>query len=631
MAQITREEWMRKFGRSTERPQPQNIVGLPPADAIAAELAYANSFAPSQEAAPNEKPVAIQEEGRTTFRRFGDTSIQGLPRGGRFEGLKADRLALDQAVQQKMQQQAIAEAIAQGAAPENLFSEALGRPVSASIASRAFEFAEVLDLAPAQAVKLAEREAVNQTIPTDAPGAPRGKRALPSNWVQAIAESGELGPDPAAQGALRAAIDGAIDVETPVEAQIRALDPYARAVEAVAMAPQQRFRDLSPGENADINAESGAGRKLRGGRRNPFNKEVKERITDPYLVPALLAEATEPVWQKDVTGQWRQSGVQPPTITVGMTPEGRKQRVFDASAVELGLLDPRAALPADMGYLRFVEPDKETSGTYGAEVNAPTLQRLGDQVHGFDAKNDMAVPRQSVPMTLGQATQDILYRNRTPIRAYRDEDLAINESGQILHRQTGTPVFLIDNQDPNAQVKDYRVGAKGQYGPGAFREFGDLVQGVTGRPVRLVVNERIQDPGLNVLQREALDASLPQDWIRTDRGDSPVYDIMQALARGASLPPADVELTPLANSPAEKAFYLESDGRGLGLQSKLQALRDAAVAQERAGMGATPEVMASIPEGARANVEAGLQAPKASPRFRAAQDFLQRFMARRAG
>lgn len=606
---------------------PQNIVGLPPADEIASELIYAQSFQQPQEAAPGERPVAIREGDRTTYRRFGDNSIQSLPRGGKYEGLEADRRVIDEAIQSKMQQQAVSDALAQGMAAEEVFSGLLERPVSPSIASRAGQYMEILGLKPAQAVKLAEREAISS-------GSPRGRVSLPANWVEAIAQSGELGPDPAAQGALRAAMEGQIDVETPVEAQARALDPYMRAAEAVAMDPRNQFQDLTPGENADINLETGAGRKLRGGRRNPFNKEVKERLSDPYLVPALLAEASEPIWQKDPAGQWRQAGVQPPTLVVGMTPEGRKQKVFDAAAVELGLLDPRAPLPADMGYLRFEEPSKEVSGTYGAEVNAPTLERFGGEVHGFDARDDIAVPRNSstsVPMTLGQATQDILYRNRTPIKPYRDEDLSIDEADQLYHRQTGTPVYLVPNQPDDLPVKDYRVGSEGIYDKKAYQEFGKLIEGVTGRPLRLVVNERLQDLGLNQLQREALEASLPGDWIKSKPGRSSAYDVMTALARGAALPPADVEITPLANAPSERAFYLEGgDGRGLGIQARLNALKEAAIAQERASVGATPDVMAQIPEGARGNVEAGLQSPKNSPRFRAAQDFLQRFLSRRA-
>lgn len=616
---------MRKYGRSAERPQPLNIVGLPPADAIAAELAYARSFEPRQEATPTEQPIAIRQGDRTTYRRFGDTSIQALPQGRQYEGMRADRQAVDQAVAQKMQQQAITEAIAGGITPEAVFSEALGRPVSPSIATRAHQFAEILDLSPNQAVKLAEREAGNDK-------SARGKRALPSNWVEAIGQSGELGPDPAAKGALWAAIDGAIDVETPIEAQIRALDPYSRAVEAVAMAPQNRFRDVSPGERVDINSETGAGRKLRGGRRNSFDKDISERLTDPYLVPVLLAEASEPVWSKDPAGQWQQIGVQPPTITVGMTPEGRKQRVFDAGAVELGLLDPRATLPADMGYLRFTEPTKEVSGSYGAEVNAPTLQRLGEEIYGFAAKDDIAAAKESVPMTLGEATQDILYRNRTPISPYRDEDLMVGESGQLFQRQTGIPVYLLDDQDPNAAVKDYRVGSPDIYDKKAYQEFGRLIEGATGRPLRIVVNERLRDEGLNELQAAALRSSLPGEWLTGRKGQPlpPAYAVMTALARGAALPPAEVELAPLANVPSERAFYLEdTNGRGLGLQSKLNALKEAAIGQERASIGATPEVMARVPEAARGNLEAGLQSPKNSPRFKAAQDFLQRFMSRR--
>lgn len=616
MAQISREEWMRKFGRSTERPQPQNIVGLPPADEIAAELAYAQSFNQPQEVNPSELPVEIREGNRTVYRRFGDTSIKALPRGGRYEGLQLDRREMDAAIQAKIIQQGVNDAIVAGTPPEIAFSQALGRPVSPSIASRAQKYAEILDLAPPQAVKLAEREALKA-------GTTRDIRVIPANWLQAIAESGELGPDPAAQGALRAAMEGVIDVETPIEAQTRALDPYMRAAEAVAMAPTQPYRTLSPGENADISLQSGAGRKLRGGRRNPFSKEVGERLSDPYLVPVLLAEASEPVWRKDNAGQWVQQGVQPPTIVVGQDPSGRKQRVFDAAAVELGLLDPRAPLPADMGYLRFAAPSKEVSGSYGAEVNAPTLERLGDELHGFAARDDIAAVRESVPMTLGQAVQDILYRHSTPIRDYRREDLLADEKDQYYHKQTGTPVFELDNQQADAPVKSYRVGSKLMYGTGAYQEFSDLIEKATGRPLRVIANEKLIDPALNQLQREALQVSLPADWIKTKEENSPIYDIMQALAKGKSLPPADVDVTVLADSPTEKAFYLQRDdkGLGLGIQQRLESLKQAAI-------GATPDVMMQIPEAARANIEAGLQAPASSPRYRAARDFLARFMAK---
>lgn len=640
---------MRLYGRPMERPMPQNIVGLPPADQVLEELAYAQSFAPQPEAAPADRPVEIRQGGRTTFRQYAGTSIEGLPRGRRGEGFELDRREADQAIQEKMQQQAVFDALAAGTDPGEVFSGVIGRPVSPSIAGRAGQYMEILNLKPAQALKLAEQEAISA-------GSPRGRVTLPSNWIQAIAESGELGPDPAAQGALRAAMQGAIDVETPVEAQTRALDPYMRAAEAVAMAPQNRFQTLSPGENADINLETGANRKLRGGKRNPMNKEVKESVSDPYLVPVLMAEASEPVWQKDSAGKWQQSGVQPPTIVVGQTPEGRKQRVFDASAVQLALLDPRAQLPAEMGYLRFAEPKKEVSGSYGAEVNAPTLQRLGDELHGFAARDDIATAKESVPMTLGQAVQDIMYRNRTPIKAYREDDLAADNAGQLYHRQTGTPVYLIPNQGEDLPVKDYRIGTPGMYNADAFREFGELIQGVTGRPLKLVTNERLRDPELNRLQRAALARSMPASWISQAgprkfgpedwrvnplpgssvsgmpnaasvpiEGNNPTYDVMTALARGASLPEADTWVTPMANAPAELAFYLDdgNDRPGLGLQSRLNALHNAALSQSRAYL------ISQIPEGARGNVEAGLQAPASSPRYKAAKDFLQRFLARR--
>jgi len=668
MAQISREEFMRRFGRPMERPQPQNIPGLPTPDEVIEGLRYVQELQGAQAPAALGRPA-----------QYASRNYVRLRPGGRGEGYAMDRAAREQAIASEMERQSVRDALASidpaspfaavaaEVSPEQVLSAALGRPVSPSIANRAKQYVEILNLTAPQAVKLAEREAL-------APNPRQASRVLPTNWVQVVADTGELGPDPAAQGLLRAAIEGAVDETTPIEAQARALDPYLQAAEAVVADSGDRYRVLTPGENAEMTAISGGGRKTTGGRRNPFNKEVKERVSDPYLVPVLLSEATEPIWRKNPGGQWEEAGKQPATIVVGQRPGGGKQRVYDASAVKIGLLDPRAELPADLGYLRRADPDKTVSGGYGREVNAPTLEQLGAELHGFAARDDLAAVSESVPMTLGQAVQDIIYRNRTPLVELPHADVAESADGRLLHRQTGVEVFPVAGRQSGGEASaTYRYGRNSEYDTAAFREFGNLIEAVTGQ--RPVVNERLQDSGLWRVQRAALDRSLSDDW-RSQRGatsfralanplpgqrpaalasaaslpvegSNPTYDLMRALARGSGLSPAETAVQPMAANPSEQAFY-----EGL-LNPQLQQLHgDALAAAGQAGarprsgswntsrvsdlnapaspsaVDYTPEIAAQIPAAARGNVEAGLQAPSDSPRFRAAQDFLARFMAR---
>lgn len=658
--QISRDEWLRQF-RSREVPMPRNIPGLPPADATIyaprpsqEELDYIASFHGQPSAAPQERPLEVRQGDRVVYKRIGDTSIESLPRGTYAERAALDRAMAQREIEREVQRQAAREALesidpnspfaaaAGGLTAQSVISEAIGRPVSESIANRAKSYVEILNLTPAQGVKLAELEAASG----DSRAA---SRALPQSWVQKIAATGELTPDPAARGLLRAAIEGVIDESTPVAAQIGALDPYVQAAVTVAQRSGEPYRELSPEENAAIASQTGFGRKLRSGRRNPNDKNVSERVDTPYLVPALLAKATEPTWSKGPNGEWVQTGVQPPTIAVAQArgPGGYpvKQRVYDAGAVELGLLDPSALLPTDLGYLRFTSPEKETSGGYGPTTNVATLQGDGREVYGFAPVDDPAAVRESVPMTLGQAVRDILYRHSVPLVDLRDEDVVQGPGGQLLHRQSGKPVYPLKNQQfPGAATTAYRIGEDRKYGLGAYQEFGDLIERLTGQ--RLVVNQRLQDPGLSQMQREALMRSLPEDWIRTQEGGNPTYDLMQALARGSSLRPGDLTGSPVVMGGPEAEFYLNAE-QGPRFAQRLQDLRTAALAaQEQAGLApragsaaggrpmaanipaVTPELLARLPEAARANVESGLAAPEGSPRRRAVDDFLARWMQR---
>lgn len=450
-------------------------------------------------------------------------------------------------------------------------------------------------------------------------------------------------------------MEGVIDESTPIEAQARAIDPYIQAVETVAGRSAEPYRDLSPQERTELNAQSGLGRKLSGGRRNPLDKEVRDRPTDPYLVPVLLAPANERYVDKTGT-----EVRQPRTLSLAPG-----QRVYDPRQVSLALLDPRATLDPALGYLRSDAPDQTVSGAYDKAVGAPTIDPSSGPGVGFRAVDDPAVRRESVPMTLGQAVQDIIYRNRTPLVEIPHSQITELEGGRLLHAPTKTEIFPAPGAQQGPESSTYRYGRNSEYSLEAFKEFGDLIESVTGQ--RVVVNERLRDPGLQRLQRAALGRSLPEDMIGvrgpTDggwnlrgeieptaqrslpvEGANPTFDLMRALGRGAALPPPETTVPVAVTSGAEADFY-----RSL-LGPQMQQLREGAAA---AAMGSgrplaaventdrisqfnapapsvefTPELVSQVPEAVRANIAAGMSAPEQSPRRRAAIDFLARFMGR---
>lgn len=656
MAQISEEEYLRRFnpaeyarreklGRYSRgpTPQPQNVPGLPSPDELASELNYAQAFTESSGRQPGDRLIK---------RVLVAGGIDGadkviLPKARREERTAIERTMAEQALDEEMARQRGRDilqdldpsspfaAVAGGFTPEQVFSAELGRPVSATIASRAADYVRVLDLTPDQAVKLAEVEAV-----ADASSPDRARRRpIPASWLEKIAESGELTPDPAARAVVRAAMEGVLDEETPIEAQARALDPYLQAAEAISARSGEPFRELSEAENADIAATTGYGRKLPGGRRNPNNKNVRERLDTPYLVPALLAAATEAY-----AGRGGVTGMQPPTVAIG------GQRLYDPRKVSLALLDPRAELPADLGYLRPAAQDKQVSGGFGRDVNVPTLEALAGELHGLPARDDIAATREYVPMTLGQAVQDIIYRNRTPLAEIPHNEVYEGPSGELIHRRTGQKIYRARNQSGGKESATYRIGRDSEFSTEAFREFGDLIEQVTGQ--RVVVNEKLRDPGLQRLQRVALGRALPDDALGVRgptrggwdmkgnlvpgverflpvEGSNPTYDLMRALARGGALPPAETAVPVLAQDSSELAFYRDLLGDQMaGMRAAVAPPANSLLNAPAPRVDYTPQVAAAIPDTARAHVEAGLAAPEDSPRRRAAVDFLQRFMGR---
>lgn len=669
MAPMTPEEFLKRYGRSTPKYQPNDAMpGSVPKQEVIPGYTQSEVDSIIEESELLSANPGREQGDRLVKRVLKEAGVDGgdrviLPRARLEERTTFERAAAESAIADEMARQRAREALASinpgspfaalagGYTAEQVLSETLGRPVSASIANRAADYVKILDLTPEQAVKLAEVEAQGSPRAQDR----RERQPIPASWLAKIAETGELGPDPAAQGALRAAIEGVIDETTPIEAQARAIDPYIQAAEAVAGRSAEPYRDLSPVERAELNAQSGLGRKLGGGRRNPLDKEVRDRPTDPYLVPVLLAPASERYVDK--------AGVevrQPRTLSLAPG-----QRVYDPRQVSLALLDPRATLDPSLGYLRTDAPDQTVSGAYDKAVGAPTIDPASGVGVGFRAFDDPAVRKESAPMTLGQAVQDIIYRNRTPLVEIPHSQVVELDDGRLLHAPTKTEIFPAPRGREGPESATYRYGRNSEYSLEAFREFGDLIESVTGQ--RIVVNERLRDPGLQRLQRAALGRALPEEamiargpvsggWdlrgnLRPNvqralpvEGGNPTMDLMKALGRGAALPPPETTVPIAVTTGAEADFY-----RSL-LGPQMQQLREGAAA---AAMGSnrptnavpntdkisqfnapaptvefTPEIAAQVPEAVRGSIEAGMSAPEASPRRRAAIDFLTRFMSR---
>jgi len=585
---------------------------------------------------------------------------------------------------------------------EKVFSQLLGKPVSPTVARRAKEYIGALpELNPEQAVYLAtqdiknlgvKRERVENTgrnklspeqierrklLREKIPQEPRGTQLDP-RVVEKIGQMGEIRRDPLNKFLASLAISGVIDPEKRAESQIRANTRENIAKEAVERLRADEMKQLTASEQELENLLSRVGRKLIDGRRNPLQKETKGGVdTARFLVPALLAEGSEEYKGKK----------QPKTYQ-----SAPGQRRFDARAIELGLLDPTALIPVNLDYLRtelqssYENPDaignipaqdrasaeiSEYSGRYRDPRKTTydsTYRMLGYNtpdsegrrylagVRDIDDPSAQPVNRQ---MTLGEAVEDILYRNRTPLAEIPVTELFRDPKNtkQILHkRQDGSFVKVF----PLGNVEDikkrgsgtFRIGENRQIRSEGFKEFGDLIEALTGK--RLIPNEPLSryDDQLAEITNRTLDAS-----IGGKRTRSATYDIMQALASGARLPAQVTEASALVANAPELAFYNQIDekGRGLGIEAALNELRaQAAAADDMASnipqgtafnsnkvsmvnapesqpVNYTPDMANQIPEAARANIEGGMEMPVGSPRRKAAEDFLRTFMNRRRG
>jgi hypothetical protein len=666
------DEYQRRLGLGLYRdaaPQPAAIPGLPgpdtSANAVAEALAYAESFQNPGGRAPDDRLTRIE-------RRDGPISRVVYQS-------REDRQAIDQAlagrqIADQLAKNRVAELIAApgpaaagpmaaGLAPladdygaAAVLSELVGQQLDPQLAERAAQYAQILDLPPETALKLAIQE---QQLPT---GRDRGRMraqldALPAELRQQALQSGELGRDPAVMALQMAASDGILVQDQTVDAQQRALEPYLAAAQQVAMQRSEPFATLGAAEREALNAQSGAGRKLLStGKRNALDKVPGTTPPDPYLVPALLAPASETYTSRDGQLVRQPRTFRPDPLS--------REKLFDARQVSLALLDPRAELDPTLGYLRRVDPVKEVSGIYGGGAGTPTTEAILGDSNGLGSRFDPAAAGESVPMTLGQAVQDIIYRNRTPLAEVPNSDVVRRADGQLLHRQSGQPLYPARQGSGGYDSATYRIGRDSEYSTSAFQEFGDLIEAVTGQ--RLVVNERLQDPGLARLQRAALGRALDDDLLGVRgpttfgaakgaaaslpvEGANPTFSLMRALAGGKGMLPANTPVPPVAQNASELAFYRDLLG------PQMEQLREGARQASATGQLAdarprtasinttqvselnapappayTPELAAQLPEPVRPMVEQGMAAAEASPRRRAAVDFLARWMRSRA-
>jgi len=522
---------------------------------------------------------------------------------------------------------------------ERVFSELLGKPVSPTVARRAKDFIGALpELTPEQAVYLANEDIQGR-------GNRRGAQ-LDKRVTDKIAQMGEIKRDPVNKLLVSLASAGVIDPEQRAESQVRANTKENIARETVERLRADEMRQLSASDQELENALSRIGRKLSSGRRNPLQKETKGGVDlEKFLVPALLGEVGEEYKGKR----------QPKTYQ-----SAPGQRRFDARGINLGLLDPTALMPVDLGYLRtelessYANPD--------ATGNIPAIDRASAEITDFDNRrytagvrdiDDPSAQPRNRQMTLGEAVEDILYRNRTPLAEIPVAELVRDPKNtkQVLHvRQDGStvPVFPLGNVEDIKKRGSgtFRIGENRQVKTEGFIEFGNLIEALTGQ--RLIPNEPLSrfDRELGDITGRTLDAS-----IAGKRTGSATYDIMQALASGARLPAQITESSALAANAPELDFY----NKQLGIEDSLGQLRaQAAAADDMASnipqtgasnstkvsmvnapesppVNYSPEIAGQIPEAARGNIESGMEMPAGSPRRKAAEEFLRSFMNRRRG
>ena len=590
-----------------ERPQPLNTPGLPAADAARAkaELEILQEMADAAGGRKKGDFITATRTGKVTQVRRGAggneaggityKSKDGEETYNTRDLINRRQAAIELEHQRQMESMALERAKAQAGAElgqvQDIVNAETGANLDPQSALKVAQLAEALQVDASTALQVLSAEQQRMRSIND----PRAQKML-----EEVSKRSEVALERDDSYEQLDEIDNATD---------RML--LARALDAVA--PQTRA--MSEPERRMIAAELGIGRKSMGtGKMNPVEKVRGEVPPDPYLVPVLLGK---PVTETSVNKKGESRTYRQPRTYVD--PKAGKrgmERRFDARQVQLGLLDPRARLNPDVAaQLGYVYPisTNEAEQKIGSKIeNAPTFDpalRNPGENEGFRPQDDPAVQRerQMVPMTLGQAINQIVEANRTPLLLRPEGGVYEDQSGAIKAKGgAGQELFLRGDYQG---MDNYRVGKDSQYTNKMYSDINELLRAETG--MELIANQRLQDPAMNRIQRAMLERSMAEGTrvvgpetrkqareffpgkqvpVGSIEGANPLFDIISQLKEGRNIPPSSVAergiLAP--TNTAEGEFYRRLVGQQIADQrEKARAI------QADAGRNAAVEAASS--------------------------------------
>ena len=528
-----------------------------------------------------------------------------------------------------------------------VFSEAAGEQIDPRFAKRIQGYLTALpELNIQQAAYLAAQEQSRVEVPADAlarraalqdakqkSSAPllrdRANTAISAEMLARLAASGEIGPDPAIAAVNRAANEGVyqggrFEGDVLPADQADQLRQYIKQEEENALLTKYMDR-----ANASVGVKP----------------KKSAEIINPYLIPALMAEATEQYGDK----------FQPATYWDAPKPFGQLR--VDPRNVSLELLDPSALL---------------------SDRSMETFSQLA-------YRNDEG---ELVKPTLGQAINTIKQENRTPLIGIPDNQVEKNAKIKDEYGRTrtvdlfeGRVVKRFGDVAEEPGYGNYRVGNTSAYKDDMYLDINKLLEIETGK--QLVTNQSAalaRDERMRGVQKLLL------RQVMENPSENPTSDLIELLTEGRNIDrvmgSGDKNVGVLATSRAaqEMAWY-EQEGyrktmdqymeraaieQGSSTRPQIaevktseyaydnapsapsstqvtgaQARGDAIQANIPAGNRPTTqsvlssdvvsEVMGQIPEAARQNVEGGMGMPAGSPRRIAAEDFVRRFISKKRG
>ena len=471
---------------------------------------------------------------------------------------------------------------------EQVLSAELGRPISRETANLAREYVDILGISPAKGVEIAEilgRKGIN---------------TLPPSLIQEIVESGELKPILTKQNAL---------------------------TEENSLLAGDKFRTVGGSALEDLQAEQGAGRNLRGGRRNPLDKNIQEVVVDGYRVPILVGDKIERkkapptkgkdgklIWAKGDAAYARDADgnfvMQVPMVKSGEKVQTRSgwedwdRKRFDTRATQVALVDPTTLVSG----VRRSDPTASSEERSGKNKNVPTIDPTTGRdlvgitpdapsvTHGFAAAEDPARSTEYIQMTLAEAVEDIRLNHRTPIKTLRrgTDTYMVEENGAVKEYlkytapdgneyKTDLQVFEYNQNYPdNPELVDYRIGSPTEITNEGMEEFSRLMKEVPGLENKVVLaNEKINDSAINRAQNALLQDSISEEWrsnyVQGDPNAKPAHDLMKAIARANTVQPSESNPAPVFisnsrfNPAGDKESSLYQYGKGTDLANKYKA------------------------------------------------------------